>query len=573
MTWIAAGSAAIIVLLVAMLLSPLRVNHDCAMYLQEAELLLDGGVPYVDFVETNPPLIVYLSALPVMLARTTGISAIVCFHGLVVLLLIVSAAELYCLMTRPWRPFLPHERGVLLFVWLALALAVLRRHEFGQREHLFVLLYVPYLFLRIGRYQGGSAPWPLAVLLGLQAGVGAAIKPHFLMTALLVEIVLLCTTRLPRGSGSADGNTAVRKSGSLQWADTSLRCIVFRPENVALVLIVLAYLAHWLFVPAAMREAFFYRWLPMIREGYAAYDSSYRQIAEEIFRRPLLVFLLAATVLAAAGAIGGRSRLRDYLLALAAFTASSLAMVFVQKKGWSYHAIPLEAGAAVATSLAAIQILRRLHRSRRWRFMRVRLIRAGFAAGWLLLASVLALILSGRFPPEGEPPVFASLRRIVETHSRPGEAVMLVASSVRPAYPMLLQLDRKPGSRYLCCFPIAFFNHGGDLEAAQRRFLDELAEDIGHRTPRLVIIADFPGGQGLPRSFNCFDYLSESGWIGGSLHAYGEISGPDGWRVFVRDSNYGRPASNLSVSCRRRLQSPTAMPKTTSIGNWSRLLQ
>jgi len=534
--WVTAGSAAIIVLLVAMLISPLRVNHDCAMYLQEAELLLDGGVPYVDFVETNPPLIVYLSALPVMLARATGISAIVCFHGLVMLLLVVSAAELYCLMTRPWRPFLPHERGVLLFVWLALALVVLGRGEFGQREHLFVLLYIPYLFLRVGRYQGSSTPWPLAVLLGLQAGVGAAIKPHFLMTALLVEIVLLCTTRLPRGAGSADGSTAGRESGLLQRGATTFRCIVFRPENVALVLVVLAYLAHWLFVPAAMREAFFYRWLPMIREGYAAYDSSYRQIAEEIFRRPLLVFLLAATAYAA-GAIGGRSRPRDYLLALAAFTAAALAMVFVQKKGWSYHAIPLEAGAAMATSLLAVHILRRLHRSRRWRFLRVRLIRAAFAAGWLLLASVLVLIFSGRFPPDGEPPAFASLRRIVETHSQPGEAVMLVATSVRPAYPMLLQLERKPGSRYPCCFPIAFFNHGGDLDGAQRRLLDELAEDVRQRDPRLIIIADFPGGQGLPPSFNHFDYLNESGWIDRSLHAYSEIPSPDGWRVFARGSS------------------------------------
>ena len=45
--------------------TPERINADCALRLQEAELLLNGAVPYLDFVDIDRPLITYLNVLPV----------------------------------------------------------------------------------------------------------------------------------------------------------------------------------------------------------------------------------------------------------------------------------------------------------------------------------------------------------------------------------------------------------------------------------------------------------------------------------------------------------------------------
>ena len=381
-------------------------------------------------------------------------------------------------------------------------------------------MYVPYLFLRIARHQENLAPLWFAVLLGCQAGVGVSIKPHFLILAVLVELVLLASTRRRRAL----------------WA----------PENIAASAVVIAYAGHWLFVPAAMREAFFGRWLPMIRGGYAAYDVSYGQIAQKLLHSPPATILILTTVLVLAVAVGHRSRLRVSLLALAGFAAGSLALIFVQKKGWSYHAIPFETAAGMAAVLLIVVTVRALHRADPRRSYRCWFACTGFAAGCLLLIVVLIATCTSRLPGDRRPPAFTALRNVIEQRTKPGDRVLFVATSVRPAYPMLLQMDRKPGSRYLCSFPIAFFygNCGvsakgdppyrlpPDAPPEEQRFLAELAADVDRLRPRLVIIPDFPGGMGLPGDFNHFDYLSHSGWIERALEHYREVPGPQGWRIF-----------------------------------------
>ncbi len=526
-----------------------RINHDCALYLQQAELIVDGGVPYVDFVDTNPPLIMYLNVVPVLLGCATGIPPGVALHGFVVLLLAVSGAEILFLLRRTPPLLSAAERGLILLVWVALSFLVYGRCELGQREHMFVLLYVPYLFLRIARYgaaerQGKPVPTWFTLILGLQAGVGVSIKPHFLIVAVVVELVLL---------GSAKGDWLFfRLSGRLRnqpGREVKKELVpLHAPENVALLLLVVVYLAHWLFVPAAMREAFFFRWLPMIRGNYAAYDAGYRQIAGQFLRSPMSVILLLATVATAMVAIRHRLRLRNHLLAFAAFATASLVLIFVQKKGWSYHVIPFETAAGMALALLAIQTVRALHRSRPDRSYPARAAATALAAGAGFFVLMTVLIGTSRLPTKREPDESLALRRIIENRTEPGDRVLIVATSVRPAYPMLLQLGRKPGSRYLCSFPIAMFygdrderppgepiyRRWKDAPAEEQRFLTELRDDVDRLQPRLIIIPDFPGGLGVPEAFNHFDYLTYSGWAEEGLRSYRQLPGPEGWRVFER---------------------------------------
>jgi len=46
------------------------LNHDTAAYVSAAQMLLRGARPGVGIVDTNPPTIIYLSALPVMAPTT-----------------------------------------------------------------------------------------------------------------------------------------------------------------------------------------------------------------------------------------------------------------------------------------------------------------------------------------------------------------------------------------------------------------------------------------------------------------------------------------------------------------------
>ena len=49
-------------------LNPMRIKSDCALYLEMGRQLLEGKLPYVDFGEVNPPLIIYLNAIPAFVA-------------------------------------------------------------------------------------------------------------------------------------------------------------------------------------------------------------------------------------------------------------------------------------------------------------------------------------------------------------------------------------------------------------------------------------------------------------------------------------------------------------------------
>src|SRR5262249_60372346 len=85
----------------------------------------------------------------------------------------------------------PQEVGTLALGWIAATLAIFALGDLGEREHLFMLVYVPFLLLRHLRYEGHEAPPVLAGLIGLAAGAGACFKPEFAIMAFAAEAGLL----------------------------------------------------------------------------------------------------------------------------------------------------------------------------------------------------------------------------------------------------------------------------------------------------------------------------------------------------------------------------------------------
>ena len=215
-----------------------------------------------------------------------------------------------------------------------------------------------------------------------------------------------------------------------------------------------------------------------------------------------------------------------------------LLLVLVQHKGWTYHYIPFYAAGflSLATAIAA--------GGRRW--LSDKWLWGG---GSLVLGALAVMWFTGRENARPESPSDLALRKIVERCTRPGDRVLMVATSVTPAYPMLLQIDRRPGSRYLCCMPIAMLYAGAkptegqpiyrsreEAPADERRFLAELREDVERLRPQLIVVNACRGWQGLPPSFNTFEYLVYSGWCQSTLAPYHEIHGLKEWRVFARNT-------------------------------------
>jgi hypothetical protein len=142
----------------------------------------------------------------------------------------------------------------------------------------------------------------------------------------------------------------------------------------------------------------------------------------------------------------------------------------------------------------------------------------------------------------------------VVSHSVPGDSVLLVSSGTTLLYPLVVQLDRRPGSRFIFSFPIPMLYYGVKLAAgqpfdyrladsrqreAEARFRAEMDEDIRSRRPALVVVSTSCGW--CPDGFSLRDYLSETGFLQQSMRDYREGERFDSALVYVRQGNSERP--------------------------------
>ncbi|GEM_PF-6026639 len=153
-------------------------NTDNSWLLFCAQNMLHGATPYVDFIETNPPLIIYLYAVPVALAEWLSAPLYPVF--------IIVLHALFALVTTSAAHLTPNPRAW----WLIsiVILLVIPARDFGQREHVFIML-----------------SWPLLTALlhqriptmthSLAAAIGTAIKPYFMLLWLCTALAHMLNTR------------------------------------------------------------------------------------------------------------------------------------------------------------------------------------------------------------------------------------------------------------------------------------------------------------------------------------------------------------------------------------------
>lgn len=164
--WLVVIAASLLALAIQL---PAYLHQDVAWLTWTADRVLRGEVYGRDLLDIAPPLN-FLIYLPAALAgRIIGFDLAIKLWTVTVFVL--SAAVL-------WRTA---EKSVRLPVLVALGLffALAFPREFGQREQLALLLCAPYV-------AGNTERRGLAILSGVMAGIGFALKPYFLVPLLLV---------------------------------------------------------------------------------------------------------------------------------------------------------------------------------------------------------------------------------------------------------------------------------------------------------------------------------------------------------------------------------------------------
>src|SRR4029434_9269112 len=129
------------------------------------------------------------------------------------------------------------------------ALALFPLDVFGEREHLMLILALPYVFLTAARLVGNRIPSRLAVFIGLLAALGFGMKPYFLLVPICLEIYI-----------------AVVRRSILSWR---------RPETLTLALALLSYAAA----------------IPIVHPEYVDVIIPYTLLVYDAYSAPLLAVL------------------------------------------------------------------------------------------------------------------------------------------------------------------------------------------------------------------------------------------------------------------------------------------
>lgn len=284
--------------------------HDQLWYLYAASRWL-AGVPLYSsrLVETNPPLAIWASALPAMLSSHLPLSPMLAERIVIAGAMIGSA--IWCARILRAHGVLSHLAHMFLAVAAVLALETTPMSIFGQREHLLVILVLPYLLegsLFAMRTRRSSLPTSEQIALGIVGGVGICFKPHYVLLLLSFELTLVLSKR--------------------SWRS------LFRPALVAATSTLLLYvgLIFW-GAPIYLRET-----LPILRDTYWAFGGApLRRLIVRLSRRYLAYWVVTALAWFLL-----RRRMRHSLVPLALLVCSlSGELIFlVQRTGWDYHTYP-----------------------------------------------------------------------------------------------------------------------------------------------------------------------------------------------------------------------------------------
>lgn len=424
----------------------LPMNHDASWLLYLGGRLLDGGRLYIDYTEVNPPLIVWLSMAVAWLARQASLAPDVLWRALT----LAGAACSLGWSARLLRGWLAPATGWPLLAIAAYALVAMHGYDFGQREHLALLAVQPYLAEAARRAEGraGSVASQLAV--AAWAAVGLALKPHFLLVALLVE-------------GMAAWR-AGRRPGPGLWLMGALWCVY----GAAIALLTPGY-------------------VPMVRlfaRMYWGYDSAGWLQALTVPQ------CLAALILAAvAWAVRPPPRALTLVLSAAAFSFAVAALV--QHKLWSYHWYPTLALCWLLFAQAGAAVLA----PRRWRGRPLAPLAVGLVG---VLLALLALLgeAGARRPPNPYP---AMLSPVIGQLG--GGPVLVLSHAMQVAFPLVTQPGIGTSSRYPSMAIAVAASHSGDAEV-ERYLRRTFAEDMRLHPPKLLVVEDCVDGAPAP-----FDFL------------------------------------------------------------------
>ncbi len=438
-----------------------ELSQDQAWLLYAAGRLLHGTQLYGPrLVETNPPLIIWLSTLPAVLATHLHLQPLLVLQWLVSSLIVLSSLWSLRILRRA-DILRNHLTTLATFAFLLVAQTWMDPVDFGQREHLLVLLLLPYLLASLFS-STNTLSLAERLALGIAASVGICIKPQQVLILLGTELFLALWYRQLR----------------------RLWC----PELLALILTGLAYIAAVrLFTPL-----YFTQIVPLLLDTYWAFrpfSASWVMLHglayDVLLPAALLLWLLCRRAL--------RYPVAPITLLVASLFASFA--FALQHADWVYQAIPRKAFLLAAIFWLAAELfaapIARLQPERHLRLL--------FTTMLLVVALPAALFLTQQYRHSHTPHPSSFEQQILSRYP-PGTIVYQLSTNSFGIQDVLRD-HLLWGGRYvhLWMLPAIVFNEAGGPPAAvtlpparvqqlANLLRSNVATDLHTFTPAVVLV-------------------------------------------------------------------------------------
>lgn len=483
------------------------INHDTAVLLYISKAWLGGRQLYVDMIDMNTPLVFVLHLLPEAIAAVTAIP------GTTVLIALLGFGIAGSFMTCRWVLAASLDPAhatadALLPLLLLFLLIVYPNNMFGQREHMMLIMAIPYLLVASGRADGEMLSTRLKIVTGLLAGLGFAMKPYFLGMPVLVELYVLSQIGLRR-----------TLTDPAPWSVLAI-CV-----------------AHALFAVIVTPEYFTVA-LPLA-------SAFYSEVGQwSLFDLALSANLGPPTIILPLLGIAAFLALRSHLARVIFMAAlGGLISGYAQGKGWPYHALPAQALTLLLAGVIIAHVMDHVVWPRRGDNRPAKL----FAAALMLLIFYQECLHSRPFYKQLDyrGSELQRLMQIVGQEIR-GDRILILSPGIYPHFPMINYLDLRMTMRfesmwmlqgaYASCEELApLYNPLEAMSAAEAYLFRSVAEDFYRNKPSLLIVDNVAG---IPRcqgeTFNYLDYFSRNPLFAKRLEDYEKIIDVDRYSIFRR---------------------------------------
>lgn len=481
-----------------------RLNHDVAYYLCTAENILDGAEVCRDLIDSNPPLIHYITIPPVLLARWTGLSSITLFRIYMIGLILTSVALSYILVNKIFSSLSFPVRFFFLFSIVYITL-FFPGYKFSQREHMLVIFTLPYLFASIGRTKKYHFDWRFMMAIGFLASLGFSIKPHFLLAFITIEAYLLFLKRV--------------------------RPFWLRPEGLTIVTLVGIYaLSIFVFMPEYLET------VKIAFKVYGAYNAPLKLLFGRLLNFlpffPLLLFLFIR--------FNRKAAEMSQLLFMATIAMS--AVYLLQQKGWEYHFLPAKSYSFLLLISILLPMLEQKGVTRKiFRVNPEIIIFVSIFCFLLFSARDVIKVSFDVHKPDRYSRLITNCRPYAEE-----KYIIFLSSSITPAFPVVTYIRAYWASPYSCLWILPglyspdnvknrekLYRSRDEMDEIEKEMIDKIIDNMERYRPVLVVFNNNPLKQAFKIPFDFYEYFMRDSRFANLMSHYKYLETVDNHAIYL----------------------------------------